>query len=120
MTRAMGLALLALALGRPAPAADLALVMVEQPGCVYCAAWDREIAPIYPRTVEGRAAPLRRQQLREALPPDMVFDRPAVFTPTFVLLEDGVERGRIEGYPGPDFFWGLLGQLIHSASDGQP
>jgi hypothetical protein len=34
------------------------------------------------------------------------------FTPTFVLLVDGVERNRIEGYPGEDFFWGLLGRML--------
>ena len=34
------------------------------------------------------------------------------FTPTFVLVEDGKEIGRIEGYPGEDFFWPMLGALL--------
>lgn len=92
--------------------ADLALVMVEQPGCVYCKAWNTEISAIYPLTDEGKAAPLTRVQLRAPLPEDMQFARPAVFTPTFVLLNEGVEVSRIEGYPGEAFFWGLLGQMI--------
>ena len=29
-----------------------------------------------------------------------------------MLLDDGREVGRIEGYPGEDFFWFLLGELI--------
>lgn len=94
--------------------ADLRLVMVEQPGCVYCRAWDDEISAIYPRTDEGRRAPLVRIQLHAPLPEDMRFDRPAAFTPTFVLLQDGDEVGRIEGYPGEDFFWGLLARLLES------
>ncbi len=35
-----------------------------------------------------------------------------LFTPTFVLFDDGREIGRIEGYPGEDFFWGLLQNLV--------
>ncbi len=27
-------------------------------------------------------------------------------------LENGLEIGRIRGYPGEDFFWGLLGEMI--------
>lgn len=96
-------------------AADLALLMFEQPGCIYCARWNAEIAPAYPKTAEGRAAPLRRLQLRDDLDPSLRLAAPPVFTPTFVLMQDGVERGRIEGYPGPDFFWPLLADLIASA-----
>jgi hypothetical protein len=99
--------------GLPSAAvAELALVMVQQPGCVYCLKWDTEISAKYPFTDEGMAAPLTRIQLHEPLPEGMVFDRPVAFTPTFVLVDDGIEMGRIEGYPGEDFFWALLGQMI--------
>ncbi|GKY90232.1 hypothetical protein [Sinisalibacter aestuarii] len=98
-----------------ARAADLTLVMVEQPGCVWCARWNAEIAPAYPKTAEGAAAPLTRIDLHEPVPEHMSFTRPAQFTPTFVLLADGAEVGRIEGYPGDDFFWPMLGQLLARA-----
>lgn len=103
--------------------AEVALVMVQQPGCVWCARWNSEIAPIYPKTPEGAAAPLRRIELREPLPEGIALDRPAQFTPTFVLLVDGHEAGRIEGYPGQDFFWGLLDRMLTDAGivlDGPP
>lgn len=92
--------------------AETSLVMVEQLGCVYCQAWDKDISTIYPLTDEGKAAPLIRIQLRAPVPEGMTFLRPAAFTPTFVLLKDGSEIGRIEGYPGEDFFWALLGQML--------
>ena len=95
--------------------AEMELAMIEQPGCNWCARWNAEIAPIYPKTSEALAAPLRRLQLREPLPPDVNLARPAVFTPTFVLLVDGVEASRIEGYPGADFFWALLGEMIEKS-----
>lgn len=101
-----------------ARAADLQLVMVEQPGCIYCRAWDAEISAIYPKTVEGQRAPLIRIQLHAPLPEGMRFDRPAAFTPTFVLLDDGAEVGRIEGYPGQDFFWGLLNGMLDAGEPG--
>lgn len=96
----------------PVALADLRLMMVEQPGCIHCAQWDAQIAPIYPLTDEGRAAPLLRQQLRDPLPPGVVLDAPPVFTPTFILLQDGTEAARLQGYPGEDFFWGLLSQML--------
>ncbi len=104
----------ALLWGVPAVGADaqMQLVMVEQPGCVYCQAWDREIAPKYALTDEGKAAPLRRIQLHAPVPDGLHLDRPATFTPTFILVQDGSELARIEGYPGEDFFWGLLAQMI--------
>ena len=37
------------------------------------------------------------------------------FTPTFVLVRDGQEIDRIEGYPGQDFFWSLLAMMLQRA-----
>lgn len=88
------------------------LVMFEQAGCEWCAAFDREIAPIYPKTDEGRRAPLRRVNIAHPLPPDLAFIAVERLTPLFVLVDNGREIGRIRGYPGEDSFWGLLGVLI--------
>ena len=95
----------------PLPLLAAELVMVEQPGCEWCARWHAEIAPVYPKTTEGRFAPLRRVDLRE-MPPELDVQRRVLFTPTFLLVEDGQERARIEGYPGEDFFWPLLTNLL--------
>lgn len=35
----------------------LRLLMVDKPGCVYCAAWDRQIAPGYAASPEGGRRP---------------------------------------------------------------
>lgn len=98
-----------------AAVAGLSLLMFEQPGCIYCARWTEEVGPEYPLTEEGRAAPLTRIDLHAALPEAVQINSAPIFTPTFVLLSDGVEVGRIEGYPGEDFFWPLLDQLIRDA-----
>ncbi|MBT8456491.1 MAG: hypothetical protein HKO95_08645 [Rhodobacteraceae bacterium] len=97
------------------PVAALELIMVEEHGCIWCARWNAEIAPIYPKTEEGERAPLRRVDRFEPVPDDLTFARRVIFTPTFVLMRDGQEVGRIEGYPGEDFFWDLLERMILDA-----
>lgn len=98
-------------------ARDTQLIMVEQAGCVYCARWDAEVADIYPKTPEGKFAPLRRIDLHEARPTDIAFKSPLVLTPTFVLIQDGVEQARIEGYGGDEMFWSMMTVTLQSHTD---
>lgn len=88
------------------------LIMFEQAGCEWCAAFDREVAPVYGKTTEGARAPLRRLTLGAPLPADLGFIEVERLTPLFVLVDKGREIGRIRGYPGEEHFWGLLGALI--------
>jgi hypothetical protein len=103
-----GLALLAL--GTASKAAEL--VLVTRDGCPWCARFEREVGPIYPRTEEGRQAPLRRITL-EPGGSVLAGARERVFAaPTFILFDQGREVGRITGYAGDDAFWGLLGKML--------
>ena len=95
------------------------LVMFEQKGCVWCQKFDREIAPAYDKTSEGKRAPLRRLDIAQPAPSDLAFIKRERFTPVFVLVEDGREIGRIRGYPGDVFFWGLLANLIERLDRGE-
>ena len=111
MARTLALIVAALLMAAlPARAGEL--VMVEEPGCIWCAQWNDEISVIYPKTAEGRAAPLRRVEIDSPGMAALDLARPVNFTPTFLLVENGRELARIEGYPGEDFFWGLLGVLL--------
>ncbi len=101
----------------PAPAPAAELVMVEQPACEWCEVWDDEVGVVYSKTAEGRIAPLRRIDIHDPMPRDLEFIRGLVFTPTFVLVDKGTEIGRILGYPGEDFFWGLLQKLMEKLPD---
>lgn len=93
-------------------AAEPQLMMAEEPGCIWCARWNAEIGPAYDKTGEGAAAPLRRVDISRPFPDDITIARSVNFTPTFILLIDGTEVDRLEGYPGEDFFWGLLGEML--------
>lgn len=91
------------------------LVMFEQDGCVWCQKWHAEIGPGYPNTQEARRAPLRLVDINKPIPDDLENIRVERFTPTFVLVEEGKELGRIRGYPGDEFFWFLLGEILDKA-----
>jgi hypothetical protein len=101
------------------PSVDAAeLVMFEQAGCGWCEAFDHEIAPTYHKTAEGRRAPLRRVDIDRPVPQDLAFIAVERLAPLFVLVDKGREIGRIRGYPGEDYFWGLLGVLIKKLDTG--
>lgn len=88
------------------------LLMFESPGCPWCQMWHREIGPIYPKTAESTRAPLRRLTLSRDMRLDVSLAEPVVATPTFVLVENGKEIGRLTGYKDEASFWGLLGVLL--------
>jgi thioredoxin-related protein len=113
------LLLLAFALAVAAPAAAAELVMFESAGCPFCARWHREIGPVYPKTDEGKRAPLRRVDVAAPRPPDLARIAGIVYTPTFVLVADGREVGRITGYGGDEAFWALLGELVAKLDRGK-
>jgi hypothetical protein len=109
---ALGLVLPLLGFAAQADAAEL--LMYRRAGCAWCAAWDQAIGPVYPKTEMGRQMPLREVDLDKDAEPAVALVRPVHYTPTFVLVESGREVGRIEGYPGEAFFWGLLDKLARS------
>ena len=114
--RSLSALLIALSLVTPVRGAEL--IMFEQKGCVWCEKFDREIAPAYTRTPEGKRAPLRRLDIGSPLPADLAFIQRECFTPVFVLVDQGREFGRIRGYPGDTFFWGLLANMIERLDRG--
>lgn len=88
------------------------LLMLEQPGCSWCARFNAEIAPAWPNTSEGRRAPLRRVDITRPWPSDLAGIAIERFTPTFVLIDKGREIGRLRGYPGDEFFWTSIGEIL--------
>ena len=107
---------LAFGFALPLPAiADKYLLMAEENGCYWCALWNEEISHIYPKTIEGQTTPLRRYDLPGETP-DVEFVRKAHFTPTFILVDKGRDKGRVEGYPGEDFSWSLLTMMFERAN----
>ena len=109
-----------LALLAPLDARAAELIMFEQKGCVWCQRFDRDVGAVYDKTPEGRRAPLRRVDIGKPQPQDLAFIRRERFTPVFVLIDNGREFGRIRGYPGEAFFWGLFATLLQRLDRNEP
>ena len=92
------------------------LIMVEQQGCYYCLEWKDQLGHIYPKTPEGKYAPLKTIDITEV---DKLkgLQRDVIFTPTFVLMENDRELGRLEGYSSEDFFWELLEVILKKETE---
>ena len=95
-------------------AAGPELLLFEQKDCPYCDKWHAEIGPIYPLTSEAKQAPLRVVQIHDPLPKGLPLELAHIdITPTFVLINDGVEVDRLLGYTSSHFFWALLQQMLN-------
>lgn len=99
----------------PLAAQTLRLLMAEKRGCVYCLAWDRSVGRDYTASDAGRAAPLMRVDINGPWPDGLVLARRPFVTPTFILLKDGAEIGRLEGYMSADRFHSGLAALLDQA-----
>lgn len=100
----------------PALVVAAELLMVREDNCPWCIVWDEEIGPIYPKTPEGKFAPLIHVDLDESIDDTRIL-KSVIYTPTFILVENGVEIARLEGYPGEDFFWTLLEEMLSKKTD---
>ena len=92
------------------------LLMIHENGCEWCEVWEEEVGYVYPKTPEGKFAPLKRVEIDDIWKIGK-FDPGVVYTPTFLLISDSKEIGRIEGYPGEDFFWALLNQILYKKTE---
>ena len=92
------------------------LLMVEQQGCYYCLEWKDQLGHIYSKTPEGKFAPLKTIDITDV---DKIsgLKRDVIFTPTFVLMENNKELGRLEGYSSEDFFWELLEVILEKETE---
>ncbi|WP_245413443.1 thioredoxin family protein [Mangrovicella endophytica] len=106
--------------GAASSATAAELLMFEQRGCPFCEAFDREIAPDYPASHAGKLAPLRRIDIHQDRRGGIADLDPAVFTPTFVLVDQGREIGRLTGYPGRRWFYPEIDALIDRLTSGGP
>ena len=93
----------------------LRLLMVTRRGCIYCERWDAEIGPGYAKSDEGRIAPLTKVDLDGQWPDNLVIGARPYITPTFILLRDGQEVDRMLGYPGDNYFYPLLADMLKNA-----
>ena len=87
------------------------LVMITSSHCPWCEAFEDDVGKGYDRTEEALFYPLRRHDFYQKIPDDLAHLTPATMTPTFIVVRDGVEVGRIVGYPGAELFWWRISEF---------
>ena len=87
------------------------LVMITSSHCPWCEAFEDDVGKGYDRTEEALVYPLRRHDFYQKMPDDLAHLTPATMTPTFIVIRDGVEIGRIVGYPGAELFWWRISEF---------
>ncbi|MEW6767935.1 MAG: thioredoxin family protein [Pseudomonadota bacterium] len=105
------MAVLAAAAMLPAKARAAELLMFESRSCIYCLRWERDVGSLYDKTAEAKVLPLRRVDVDRQSASGVTLQSPVRYTPTFVVVDQGREIGRIEGFASDDAFWGRLDEL---------
>lgn len=95
-----------------ASAASLRLLAAHDASCGDFARWQSEVGPSYAATAEGRVAPLLSVNMQGPWPDGLALDSRPRQTPTFILIRDGQEIGRIEGYGEKERFFSQLSDLL--------
>ena len=95
------------------------LLMITSDSCPWCEAFEEEVGQAYDQTEDAALLPLRRHDFFETLPNELKSITPATMTPTFIILLDGSEVGRIVGYPGAELFWWRLSEFVEFSDEFQ-
>ena len=93
-------------------ASDSHLVMFTSENCPVCQAWEKEIGSIYKKSQYQVALPLKRVDFFGLVSDWISVKEPISGTPTFVVIKNGEEVGRILGYSGAEMFWWELSSFL--------
>ena len=91
-------------------AADSRLIMVTSDHCSYCQAWELDVGAVYDKSPYARTLPLTRVDIGSKKLEDVTFQKPVVGTPTFLIIHNGQEIDRQNGYIGAEMFWWWLSE----------
>ena len=95
--------------------ADLELVVMEAPGCIYCTVFRRDVLPAYLASAQAKDVPIRFLDVNDEQVASLGLDQPVNIVPTFVILKRNKEVGRVPGYVGPEAFFHSINFLISTA-----
>jgi thioredoxin-related protein len=99
----------------PLPASNLELVVMEAPGCTYCELFRRDVLPSYQASERAKDMPIRFLDVNDTTPEALGLESGIDIVPTFVVLKNHKEVGRIPGYMGPEYFFHSINHLVSSA-----
>ena len=90
--------------------ADSRLIMVTSDYCPSCQAWELDVGKVYDKSPYATTLPLTRVEIGSKMPGGATFQKPVVGTPTFLIIHNGQEIGRQNGYFDAEMFWWWLSE----------
>ena len=91
-------------------AADSRLIMVTSDYCPSCQAWELDVGKVYDKSPYATTLPLTRVEIGSKMPGSVTFQKPVVGTPSFLIIHNGQEIGRQNGYFDAEMFWWWLSE----------
>lgn len=95
-----------------ARAQNVELLVFEHEDCRYCRIFRSDVLPRYRDNGQEARAPIRFIRVEHTDTRRMNLHGGIHMVPTFVLMQDGQEVGRITGYWAPDNFFKMLANLL--------
>lgn len=93
------------------------LLVFEHRDCVYCRVFRSDTLPRYRESENASKAPIRFVSIEHTDTTNLKLSGAIQMVPTFVLMQDGREVGRIAGYWAPDNFFKMLSNLMLRTDD---
>ena len=94
---------------------NIQLVVMEAEGCIYCTIFRRDVLPSYEMSERGKEIPVRFLDVNDVDKAGIELQSPINILPTFVVIKDNHEMGRIPGYMGPEDFFHSINYLLSSS-----
>ena len=96
-------------------AVRLEVLVFESESCIYCRIFRRDVLPQYLQSKRAKMAPIKFIDVKRVDPKKLGIVAPLTMLPTFVIMREGRERGRINGYLGPEPFFHMVSQILRTA-----
>ena len=94
---------------------NLQLLVMEADGCIYCGIFRRDVLPSYEASERGKDMPVRFVDINDIPKTGIELQSQIDILPTFVIIKDNRESGRIPGYMGPEDFFHSINYLLSSS-----
>lgn len=91
------------------------LIVIEADGCIYCDLFRRDVLPSYQKSEQGQQMPVRFVDINDVDAATLKLSLPINTVPTFVVVKNRAEVGRVPGYVGPENFYHTINYIMASA-----
>ena len=88
------------------------MLMVTEKTCLVCKIWEKQIGKIYPKTEIANKFPLFRIEIKDFVNYFRIELKKTKITPTFIFIDNNIEKGRIIGYTNPEMFWWQVDEIV--------